>query len=364
MNQIEKAKTIAWKEIRYSYYGTSDHGRLICYGPSTDGNATWHKSERECAYKAPGIYREVTLDEKGQVDQVRITDEAHKKELYLYPRKKKADLAEVAIQTHDPRGPFVDSSEDMKSGNLQWAGKRKTATGEVNVFRSVSDSDGRNWSFDLWIDQKTKQLVREQIPGADIYDPENDTAHNNPIGENWPNGSPVCIIVHDIVFDANLDESLFRLEPPEGYTVHVERRNYVTEQEMIDWIGILAGVNDETFPGRTYPDKLSLDEPSRERQEEIWQKPEKERTAAEQKYVEALNHYVRANLNQMPIYHFITDNAVEKSFRYFGKGVKLGDKAAIVCWYKLKGAKTYRVVYGDLSVKDVAPEDLPLRVEP
>jgi hypothetical protein len=34
-----------------------------------------------------------------------------------------------------------------------------------------------------------------------------------------------------------------------------------------------------------------------------------------------------------------------------------------VCWYKLKGAKTYRVVYGDLSVKDVAAEDLPLPVE-
>ena len=46
-----------------------------------------------------------------------------------------------------------------------------------------------------------------------------------------------------------------------------------------------------------------------------------------------------------------------------GKGVKLGDKNRIVCWYKLKDAKdptTYRVLYGDLSVKDVAPKDLPL----
>ena len=62
-----------------------------------------------------------------------------------------------------------------------------------------------------------------------------------------------------------------------------------------------------------------------------------------------------------------SDSIVKDSFRYMGKGVKLGDKDRIVCWYKLKDAKapkTYRVVYGDLSVKDVAPEDLPLPVEP
>ncbi len=54
-------------------------------------------------------------------------------------------------------------------------------------------------------------------------------------------------------------------------------------------------------------------------------------------------------------------------FCYLGKGVKLGDKDRIVCWYKLKDAKdpkTYRVVYGDLKVKDVASEALPLPVNP
>ena len=69
----------------------------------------------------------------------------------------------------------------------------------------------------------------------------------------------------------------------------------------------------------------------------------------------------------MPEYNrspfFAEENTVENSFRYLGKGVKLGDKGRIVCWYKLKGAKAYWAVYGDLSVKDVAPEDLPLPVE-
>ena len=104
--------------------------------------------------------------------------------------------------------------------------------------------------------------------------------------------------------------------------------------------------------------------PSRDRSEQIWAKPEEERTAAELKYTKAIHRYAKAGLNHMPVCHFIMDNAVQDSFRYFGKDVKLGDKDAIVCWYRLKGAETYRVVYGDLSVKDVAWEDLPLPVRP
>ena len=106
---------------------------------------------------------------------------------------------------------------------------------------------------------------------------------------------------------------------------------------------------------------------SREREQQIYGTPTNERTAAELKYEETVGCYVQTHLNHMPVYHFITDNAVENNFRYLGKGVKLGDKEAIVCWYKLKDAKdpnTYRVVYGDLSVKDVAAKDLPLPVGP
>ena len=47
-----------------------------------------------------------------------------------------------------------------------------------------------------------------------------------------------------------------------------------------------------------------------------------------------------------------------------GKGVNLGDQNRIVCWYKLKDSDTYRAVYGDLSVKDIGADELPLIVEP
>jgi len=46
-------------------------------------------------------------------------------------------------------------------------------------------------------------------------------------------------------------------------------------------------------------------------------------------------------------------------YHYAGKGVKLGEADKAIFWYQPEGSDTYRVIYGDLSVKDVAAENLP-----
>jgi hypothetical protein len=46
-------------------------------------------------------------------------------------------------------------------------------------------------------------------------------------------------------------------------------------------------------------------------------------------------------------------------WHYAGRGVKLGDSEKAVFWYQPKDSNIYRVIYGDLSVEDVLPEDLP-----
>ena len=47
----------------------------------------------------------------------------------------------------------------------------------------------------------------------------------------------------------------------------------------------------------------------------------------------------------------------EADAHYAGKGVKLGTTDAPIFWYRPKNAEKYRVIYGDLSVReaDVAP---------
>jgi hypothetical protein len=321
----------------------------------------WRTTEtREQAYKAPGLYRDTSLDEKGLIKWAAITDTINMRKLELVPHEKKAILSEIATAWNDPNGPFVWVEKELKEPGLQWVETRKTAAGEVNIFRHAfrNEASGEDWSYDFWIDQKTKQLVELHVPGADIFDPDKDPARNNPPEKEWSKRTIAGNIQHDIVFDAVLDDSVFRLEPPEGYTVETHGRPHVTEKEMIDYLGILADFNDQTFPDQLSPVAFSSD-----RINKVWEKPEKERTPAEQKLLDTQQHYIMCGLNSMPDGHFVQDSTEENSFRYLGKGVKLGDKDRIVCWYKLNGANTYRVVYGDLSVKEVPSEALPLPVE-
>jgi hypothetical protein len=353
LDQIAKAKTITWKTTFYNH------------ATSKDGKRTWIVTEtRQCAYKSPGLYREVDLDKTGKIKWVQITDNIHNRELQLCPEKKEAVIAGISASFKDSRGPFEWVNEELKKNNLQWVEKRKTATGEVNIFRHSfrDNANGRNWSYDFWIDQKTKRLVEVHVPGDDIYDPYNDPGRNNPPEKGFSTVMVGTFINSDINLDAELDESLFQLEPPMDYTIKTKGLPQMTEKEMVDYLGIAADYNDKTFPDQVSPFMFSSD-----RLNKIWYKPKKERTPAEQKLIETGDYYRRAGMYMMPVHHFVNYNTIEMSFLYLGKGVKLGDKDRIVCWYKLKDAKdpsTYRVVYGDLSVKDVAPEDLPLPVEP
>ncbi len=350
LEQIQKAKTISWKSITYMYVPTGK-----------DNKGQWIRTDEERSYKAPDIYREVRRDAKNQIEYIRITDTGH--DLFIYPRQKTAHLEETDVhhRSYGPRGPFSYGSQEINQ--WQWVGTRVTPTGKANIFRWPG---GPRWSVDIWVDQRTKRVVRHQVPGADIYDPENDREHNNPIGkpENWPNGAPISSIDYDIVYDAKLADSLFSFESPKGYKLTVQHRNYVTEAEMIQYLGIMAEVSGRAFPARTPNRSDQLVEPDVGKLEK---KPAKDHTPAERRFLESVRHSMETRLDCGPLFHFIRDSVVPGSFMYVGTGVKLGDRQAIVCWYRLKDAKTphtYRVVYGDLSVKNVAAKDLPLPIDP
>jgi hypothetical protein len=347
--QIEKAQTITWKTTFYNHV------------TSKDGQRMWLTSEtREMAYRAPGLYREIYHPGFfGGVEHTTITDTVNLRSLSLVPQERRATLQELAVTPFSSRGPFTGMLEHMNKPDLEWVGKRTTPKGEVNIFRRAfkRKSDDKDWSYDFWIDTSTKQLVAVQVPGADIYDPETDPARLNTWEKDWSTGTSACCVQYDIDFGAELDDSLFSLVPPSDYTLQTEQWAQVTEKEMVDYLGVMADYNDKTFPDEPY----SIDSP---RFNETDRKAKEDRTPAEQRLLDTVYHYMRAGLNSMPTGHFIEDHTIEGTFRYLGKGVRLGDADRIVCWYKLKDTGVYRAVYGDLSVRDIAPEDLPLPVEP
>ena len=336
---------------------------------SKDGKRTWlHTSEfMEEAYKAPGRFRKVRLDDKGQVQDVEITDYVRGRKLDYGEKagKKTAILEEIApIPAGEFHQPFSTVISELKKGDLQWIGTRTTASGKVNVFRRRYPGHGGrpDQGNDYWIDAKTKQLAAV-YNNTLAYDPDNDPLRNNQSAERGFSGMVMGGRSHDIRFNVPLDDSLFRTDPPEGYAIEAKPRDHITEKEFIDYVGIVADAN-----GKMFPDELTG--PSiGDIYNRAGKKPQRDRTPAEQRLYDTFQHY-SMRFQTVVICVFFDqdpDGVVKGSFRYLGKGVKLGDKDRIVCWYKLKNAKdprTYRAVYGDLSVKDVAPEALPLPVDP
>ena len=364
-NQIENAPTITWTSIEYSH------------ATSRDGKATWLvKKPRYYTYRSPGLTRSVLLRGERWDAFVSITDGVRGRRIEWYPDKKQATIMDrdPTPASHFKDTPFEKALKILREGNLEWVERRTLSTGKVvNIFRSTvrDQNNDRYRSQDFWIDANSKQLVAINFNGPDgeFYNPEKDPIGNNPVGKDPDPRGWSCMgdMMRDIVLDAKVDDSLFSLKAPEGYSVKHEKATHVSEQEMLDYLGAFVEFHDRAFPDEAFPAYYKLD-----KENAAMGKPASQQTAIEKKYIAMVYRhqpmgtpfdFFRATGNWFRVTH----DFVEDSFRYLGKGVKLGEKDRIVCWYKLKDAKdanTYRVVYGDLSVKDVAAKDLPLPVGP
>ena len=192
---------------------------------------------------------------------------------------------------------------------------------------------GHGMIWDLWGDPKTGMPVRL----------ENNVPSN-------PNMKPrIC---SEFVFDADLDESLFSLEPPAGYQVQKLTADIspAEEKDLIETLRRYAQLR-----GGAFPDQLEVLELTKLFQED-WAKshPMKDGSPSEEERQEQLNGMLKLvrglsfAFEQLPR---------EADAHYAGKGVKVGAADAPVFWYRAGDAKKYRVIYADLSVReaDTAP---------
>jgi hypothetical protein len=364
-NQIENAPTITWTGIDY------------LHATSRDGKATWLvKRPMFYTYRSPGLSVARCGWGGPAHEVVTIEDGVRGRSIWLYPEEKRATIIDRGPMpaSHFKNAPFGQDLKILREGNLEWVERRTLSTGNVvNIFRSTlrDENNDRYRSQDFWIDAKSKRLVAINFNGPDgnFYNPEKDPIRNNPVGKDpdprrW---SLMGTMLRDIVLDAKVDDSLFSLTAPEGYSVKHESPTHVTEQEMLDYLRAFVEFNDRAFPDEAFPAYSKLNKVNA-----AAGKPASQQTAIEKKYLAMDQRYQPLGtpfdfFRPEATFFRVTHDFVKESFRYVGKGVKLGEKDRIVCWYKLKDAKdanTYRVVYGDLSVKDVAAKDLPLPVDP
>jgi len=156
------------------------------------------------------------------------------------------------------------------------------------------------------------------------------------------------IICKDMEFNVSLDESQFSMEAPAGYKVQQVDLDLLgaTEQEFIEGLRIRA----ELFGDGRFPDGVAVEDYL------------KEAPAITKKFEElGLSDEEETELGMQMSRHllFIRFFQGEGKWHYAGAGVRLGDAETAIFWYRPKDSETYRVIYGDLSVRDAAPQDLP-----
>lgn len=162
------------------------------------------------------------------------------------------------------------------------------------------------------------------------------------------NEGQMKVICKNIQFDVPMEKSLFSMDVPEGYKLQQMELDLQgsTEQDFIEGLRIRA----EVLGAGQFPDSVAVEDYI------------KEAPAIGKKLGElGLSDQQVGELGMKLGRHllFIRFFKGEGQWHYAGKGVKLGQADKAIFWYQPKGSATYRVIYGDLSVKDVAQENLP-----
>ncbi len=181
----------------------------------------------------------------------------------------------------------------------------------------------------VWIDPKTGQLVRAELAFA---------------------GTPgMNVILSDFQFDVPLPESFFALEPPEGYIpVQVGADiSQLAERDFIEHLRLWSNWTvDASFPPTVSgPDIARV--AVQMAQEGKFVGPYAPAYSAEQQ--PQIMYRGMAFLSKLP----------EGTWRYAGQNVSFGDPTVPIFWYQPAGSATWRIIYADMHVADVAPQDLP-----
>jgi outer membrane lipoprotein-sorting protein len=161
-------------------------------------------------------------------------------------------------------------------------------------------------------------------------------------------GQGLSFIMKNFEFNADVDESLMSMNVPEGYTLDKAELDLgnASEEDLIESLRIWAEIiGDGTFSEAIGTEATMKQMPVLVQKVTAMQVSEEKGTEIGMSFAKGM------------LFHQTLES--QGKWNYAGAGVKLGDANTAIFWYQPQGSATYRVIYGDLSVKDVAEENLP-----
>jgi hypothetical protein len=158
------------------------------------------------------------------------------------------------------------------------------------------------------------------------------------------------VTMSNFELDVPLDPAIFSMAVPEGYTVEERSMNMSppTEADLVTGLRQCANMADGAFP-----DRIDMNTIMELLKTWMTQQSGNAQQSPTQEQLDTM-------LNVQRVLMFVMQLSGEKvNWRYAGKGVRLGDAGTPIFWYRPKGAANYRLICGDLTAADVAPDALP-----
>jgi len=329
--------TVAWadvQEIIRNARTATWHMQMTMTMPMPNGEMVETTMHVDCFAKEPGLMRqEMTMSMKGKEFQsTSVVDFSTEdgRMVSLVPSQKMAVTAtfgNLPEETRNQQKNYFSELKKLVEGSNQPLGRKEIDGRNTQGFRVTN----MGYEMDIWVDPETglPVLIESEMFGT---------------GK---------MTMTDFAFDVALDDELFDLTVPEGYTVREMDMplDNITENDLIEGLRFIVELSDNLFP--SYPMITpELMKNLMERAKEQF----KDREPSEEEGMES-GRALATKITRMMM--FIQAKGGQ-TWAYVGEGVQLGDAQKPICWYKPEGSETYRVVYGDLRVEDVAEEDLPV----
>jgi outer membrane lipoprotein-sorting protein len=281
-------------------------------------------------FRVPGLMRVET--EVAGAFPVSILDTARGRMVVLDTAKKSAMVMENAKPPEDFAAKTVEHLRNLPGKDAKPVGRERIGNVEAEGFR-VEEKGGTTVA---WVDPKTRLPIRIDVTNTYL-------------------NKPVHATLTDFQLDPPLDDSLFRAEPPEGYSVQTINGSMLFARPEVAVISLLR-LYAEHYNG-TFPKRLDDLEFFKEL-DAIYPKPKDAAKTSFTKTDPKVMDLIMSLTRVLSLRHEL------KGFGYKADGVKLGDADRIVFWYKPEGSEKYRVVYGDLHVGDVGADQLPEKPKP
>lgn len=288
--------------------------------------------------------------------QLQISDNNHGRILYVEPRIKWTLTTECAVgKKNKSEDNFLERLKNLPKEAGNFLGEEELDGQPVSVFEVADKND----QITIWADSGTGLPLLIKI----VSEPKEDRDGHDDI--------KAVLTLSDFVWNEPLDDSLFRLETPEGYEHYhiqlIDNSRPVAEQDLVEALRMLTDLSQEAFPdslsGKDLKSILEkLEQPAAAALDLgtgmtlLAGLPEPIRAGK----APPLVRYLRANQKRMQISRgvkFVTQLSTNKiPWRYLGKGVRRGERKPVFQYRPERSSTTSRIILGDLSTQTHQPK--------